>query len=292
MNHTENFNRIMNYSNTAHKMKKEQKKIIPSIIGGGETDLQISIGKCSMAGNTVFLPSENLSNYADVRKALINAGATYKSNSFVFPNDAKPYIDRLMKGESVNIKKEFQFFATPKALAEELAAFAMKDFNCNTMTILEPSAGQGAIINALFEFDYKDELIVHAYELMDINRGILEKIKDVVILGEDFLSQNQYRKGTHATVNVRDIQFDRIVANPPFSKNQDIDHIKEMFHRCKTGGRIVTIASNSWRTGSQKKQVDFRNWLDEIGAVIEDVEAGTFKESGTNIATCMIIIDK
>lgn len=292
MNHTEQFNRIMGYANASHKAKKEQKKLIPTIIGGGETELQISIGKCSISGNIVYLPKGNLANYADVRKALINAGATYKTNSFIFPNDAKPYIDRLMQGESVNIKKEFQFFATPKALAEKLAAFAMKDFDCSTMTILEPSAGQGAIINALFEFDFKDELIVHAYELMDINRGVLEKIKDVVILGNDFLSQNQYSKKEHSTIDIREIQFDRIVANPPFSKNQDIDHILEMYYRCKKGGRIVTIASNSWRTGSQKKQIEFREWLDKIGAVVEDVEAFTFKESGTNIATCMIIIDK
>jgi hypothetical protein len=253
-------------------------------------ELQKDLSKCLINGNIVTLPFERLPNYDQVRKALLNAGASYKKNSFVFQNDAQPYIDRLMGGEG--IKKEFQFFATPQKLAEELAAFAMKDFDCDTMTILEPSAGQGAIINELFKFDYKDELIVHAYELMDVNRSVLEKIKDVVILGHDFLSQEQHSKGTHATINLRDIKFDRVVANPPFSKNQDVDHIREMYHRCKIGGRIVTIASNSWRRGSQKKQVEFRSWLDGINAVVEDIEAGTFKESGTKVAACIIIIDK
>lgn len=274
MNHTENFNRIMNYSNKAHKIKKEQKKITPSIIGGGDTDLKISIGKCSIAGDTVFLPSENLSNYADVRKALMNAGAIYKRNSFIFPNDAKPYIDRLMDGGSLNIKKEFQFFATPAKLAQIMVKIA--DVN-NYQTILEPSAGQGAIIKAV-----KDvcDTNVDYCELMDINAKILQKMSGCTLISEDFLKLGRFG------------YYDRIIANPPFNKNQDIEHIKLMFKHLKTGGRIVTIASNSWRTGSQKKQVDFRNWLDEIGAVIEDIESGTFKESGTNIATCMIIIDK
>jgi len=283
MNHTEQFNKIMNYTNTAHKAKKEQKKILPELIGEREemNELQTSIAKCRFAGNTIFLPEEMLSNYADVRKAFLNAGATYSRNTFVFPNDAKPYIDRLMDGESVNIKKEFQFFPTPPALAEEMAAFAMKDFNPQTMTILEPSAGQGALVKACFEHDFKDELIVHGYELMDVNRTVLSKIKDFILLGEDFIKEAGHR-----------LQFDRIIANPPFNKNQDIDHIREMYNCLKVGGRIVTIASNSWRTGSQKKQIEFRNWLDEIGAVVDDIEAGTFKESGTNIATCLIIIDK
>jgi predicted RNA methylase len=286
MSHTEEFNRIMNRTNTAHKEKTMQKKIVPVLIGGGDNmnELQTSIAKCRIGANVVYLPNIKegiLSNYADVRKAFLNAGATYKNNTFIFPNDAKPYIDRLMGGESVNIKKEFQFFATPKELAEEMAAFTMKDFDCQTMTILEPSAGQGALVKACFEHDFKDELIVHGYELMDVNRSVLAKIKDFVLLGEDFLKEASCRQ-----------QFDRIIANPPFNKNQDIDHIRKMYEVCKTGGRIVTIASNSWRLGSQKKQVEFREWLDNIGAVVEDVEAGTFKESGTNIATCIIVIDK
>lgn len=37
---------------------------------------------------------------------------------------------------------------------------------------------------------------------------------------------------------------------------------------------------------------DIREWLNKVNAVIEDIPAGEFKESGTNIATCLIIIDK
>jgi phospholipid N-methyltransferase len=285
MSHTEEFNRIMNRTNTAHKEKTEQKKIVPVLIGGGDNmnELQASIAKCRIGANVVYLPNIKegmLSNYADVRKAFLNAGATYKNNTFIFPNDAKPYIDRLMGGESVSIKKEFQYFGTPERLADRLVELA--DIQ-QSDRVLEPSAGQGAIVNAIYRNNPNRNKQIDCCELMDVNRGILEKIEGVNIIADDFLSlQNM----------VWTIYYDKIIANPPFNKNQDIDHIRKMYQVCKHGGRIVTIAGNSWRFGSQKKQVEFREWLDSIGAVVEDVEAGTFKESGTNIATCIIVIDK
>lgn len=269
MSHTEEFNKIMSQTS------KKKVKPTPSLIGGGETELQISIGKCSLFENVVYLPIEQLSNYQDVRKALINAGGTYNKNKFIFSGDAKPYIDMLMKGDKVNIKKEYQFFATPPDLARRLVELA--NINSPDLLVLEPSAGQGAIVKALL--NKEPGLIIHAYELMEANRTVLSSIKDCVILGEDFLQGNDHK-------------FDRIVANPPFSKNQDINHVLKMYARLKKGGRIVSITSNSWRTGQQKKQVEFRNWLDSIDARIEDIDAGEFKESGTNISTTLLIIDK
>jgi len=281
MNHTEAFNAIMARNKPTKKVK--QQPVTFEMIKPVENmnTLQESLSKCTIAGNVLHLPKEQLSNYNELRTALLKAGAQYKKNTFVFPNEARPYVDKLMGGEVVNLKKEFQFFATPKKIADEMAAFAMVGFDPNTMTILEPSEGHGPIVNAFLEFDFKDEMIVHGYELMDINRNVLSKIKDFVLLGEDFLTEIKPRQ-----------TFDRIIANPPFAKNQDIDHIRLMFKHLKEGGRIVTIASVHWQFASGKKETEFKAWLDEIGAVVENLDAGDFKESGTNVKTCMIIIDK
>lgn len=277
MSHTDEFNKIMNSVNNTHKTKKMQTKVIPQAIEPRDnmTPLQESISKCRIAGNVLYLPRIDegaLSNYADVRKALLNAGASYKSNTFIFPNDAKPYIDRLMGGESVNIKKEFQFFATPAELAEKLVYWA----DCqNHHSILEPSAGQGAIIKAI---QAVCAVRVDYCELMDVNRAVLADFT-ATYLCDNFLELTA-------------VSYDRIVANPPFNKNQDIDHVKHMYKLLKSGGRIVSIMSNSWRTGSQKKQIEFRQWIEDISAEVQDVEAGAFSESGTKIATCIVIIDK
>ncbi len=280
MSHTEEFNRIM-------QANKPQKKVktMPDRIEAREnmTPLQESLSKCYLRGDTLILPRPDecvLENYQEVRTALINAGGDYNRNTFVFPNDAKPYIDRLMGGESVNIKKEFQFFATPPHLASIIIDFA--DLNNAYLKVLEPSAGQAALIEAIpdgalnYPVDY--------CEIMDVNRSVIEKKIDnglrAICVGNDFLGVGgSYR-------------WDRIIANPPFNKNQDIYHIRKMYEVCKTGGRIVTIASNSWRTGSQKKQIAFREWLNEVGAEVQDIDKGEFKESGTMVSACIIIINK
>jgi len=243
-----------------------------------------SLRKMTVNGCVVSLPpisDGSLSNYADVRKALLNAGAKYKKNTFVFPSDAQPYIDRLCGGEKVNIKKEFQFFATPAHLADKLVEAANIRVGD---TILEPSAGQGAILEAIFRAPVSFSYPVDYCELMNTNRSVLEAKIDSGIraqyVGEDFLLLDGNYK------------WDRIIANPPFSKNQDIDHVRHMWDCLAPGGRIVTIASKHWQFASGKKEKEFKRWLDAIGAEVTDIEAGMFNESGTKVATCMIIINK
>jgi hypothetical protein len=70
------------------------------------------------------------------------------------------------------------------------------------------------------------------------------------------------------------------------------DHLKEMYECLARGGRLVCITSESWVNGSQKKQVEFKNWLDEIEAEVIDIEKGAFKESGTAVGGKIVIINK
>ena len=243
------------------------------------TPLQESLSKCKVEGNILSLPSISdgmLPNYAEVKKALINAGAKYKSNTFVFPNDAQPYIDRLMGGEKVNIKKEFQFYPTPDSVCDKLVSLAgIKEDDL----VLEPSAGQGAIIKAIKRvFPKKD---VQWCELMDINQNVLFKLQDKqTFICPDFLDTNLKN------------YFNKVIANPPFQNNQDILHIQKMYDVLKKGGRLVSISSSHWRLSNNKKETEFRKWLEKVGAEIKSLPAGAFKESGTNIETLIIVINK
>jgi hypothetical protein len=234
---------------------------------------------CTVDGTTVKLPNVQLDRnlYQEVAKALKLIGGKWKGGKvfgFVFDTDPTDLLYKIANGEKRNLKKEFQFFATPEKLADELVYLSdLKQHD----TILEPSAGQGAIIKAINKVC---NVVPDCFELMDINTIILNK-SDLRfnLIGDDFFKHNGKT-------------YSKIIANPPFTKNQDIDHLKEMYECLSRFGRLVCITSESWVNGSQKKQVDFKNWLDEIEAEVIDIKKGSFKESVTMIGAKIIIINK
>lgn len=241
-----------------------------------ETVLQ----NCTVEGNVIKLPAGQLEIklYMDVAKKLELIGGKWKGGKvagFVFEEDPTELLADIANGDTRNLKKEYQFFATPYDIAIELV---------NTLPItagdkiLEPSAGDGALIKALREVH--GNITVDCFEIMELNRKKLAKVAGANLIGVDFLQTDIKEK------------YDYVIANPPFTKNQDIDHIYKMFEVLKPGGQIATIASPSWTFGSQKKQVQFRDWLDELGATKRDINAGAFKDSGTSIRCVMLLIDK
>lgn len=214
--------------------------------------------------------------YMDVKKEIEKIGGKWKGgkvSAFVFVKNPKEKIKKILSGQKINLKQDFQFFETPKNIVNQIITLA--DIQPEN-SILEPSAGQGAIIE---ELNKVSEQQVRFYEPMDDNLCIiLEKNLDSFYLGPDFLKNKE--------------KFDRIIANPPFKNNQDIDHLKKMYNSLNKNGIVVCITSISWEIGNQKKQIDFKNWLVQVNAEIINVEEGTFKSSGTSVATKIIKIIK
>lgn len=245
-----------------------------------ETQVKEILQNCRVEGTTVKLPEGQLDRkvYQQVAKALEGIGGKWKGGKimgFVFPADPTANLDRIAGGEKVNLKKDFQFFATPDKIADRVVELA--DIKLSHL-VLEPSAGNGSIVKAILR--QQPNIPVNCYELFDVNRMALEEIENVVILGEDFLSAPD------------NLKFDRIVANPPFSKNQDIDHLYKMYSLLNNNGRVVCITSTHWKHSSNSKETEFRAWLQNKHAVIHEIPAGSFKESGTSVPTVIIVIDK
>lgn len=243
-------------------------------------NVQTILQRCTIEGTTVKLPPGQLDRkiYQEVAKQLNLIGGAWKGHKimgFVFPNDPTELLNQIASGTKRNLQKEFQFFPTPDHLADRLVKLAKIRERDD---ILEPSAGQGAIVNAIQRNTWRHRT-VYGFELMDINRTFLDEIPGFILLGNDFLKECK-------------LPFDKIIANPPFTKNQDIDHIIKMYKFLKKGGTLVSIASKHWQYANNKKENQFRDWLDEIGAEIIEIPAGEFKESGTTIATCIIVINK
>jgi len=229
-------------------------------------------------GNVIVLPLVQLDRklYEGVAKKLTGIGGKWnkKAGGFLFPQDPTPELARVLGGKNVNLKKEFQFFETPAVIADQMVALAeVEPFH----SILEPSAGQGAIVKAVNRVMPLME--IDCFELMEANRRILDTISTVRLLGDDFMS---------APITC---SYDRIIANPPFTKNQDIDHIERMLSCLAPGGRLVTIASISWVTGTQRKQQEFSAMVDAKASVRRLLPRGAFKESGTDVPAMLLVFD-
>lgn len=233
---------------------------------------------CTFENNILRLPDVQLNpkSYAEVKKWIMEAGGKWnggKVQGFTFDFDATRVAGILMSGKRCNLKQDFQFFSTPPALADWLVS--LSDVNPD-YAVLEPSAGTGAIITAIHKAC--PDVTVDAFELMPENRQTLEKMSGVSLVGEDF------------TQGVPRL-YDRIFANPPFSRNQDIRHVRMMYDALNPdGGEMCVITSQHWISAPEKECVQFREWLQEVKAETHEIPNGVFDESGTNVATMAIVV--
>jgi protein-L-isoaspartate O-methyltransferase len=162
-----------------------------------------------------------------------------------------------------------QLFPTPPALAERMVEEA--DI-LSGHSVLEPSAGTGAILAALP--NVRPFGSVTAVEINATLAASLEQVADETICG-DFLEQN----GNLGT-------FDRIVMNPPFQNGTDIKHIQHAMKMLRPGGRLVAICANGPR-----QQATLKPLAENSGGWYEDLPAGTFASQGTNVNTALLLIE-
>lgn len=235
---------------------------------------------CTLEDNVLKLPQVqfNKKSYAEAKKWIEEAGGSWqggKVQGFTFPFNAERVFSILREGKRCNLQQDFQFFATPPEVADWLVMLAGGVHEDEK--VLEPSAGTGSIIDAIHRSC--PDVIVDCYELMPENKEILAKKDNIRILGDDF---------TKCDI----AQYDKIIANPPFSKNQDIRHVRRMYECLNPGGVLAAITGPHWEFGSESECKDFRQWLEDNGGKKFEIEEGTFKESGTGTKTIAIVINK
>jgi phospholipid N-methyltransferase len=234
--------------------------------------------RSTIAADRIVLPPEQLdrNDYVAVNKVIEILGGKWnrKEKAHVFSNDPRPKLsEALGTGDVVDPKKEFQFFETPVHLAEKMA---LKVRIKAGHTVLEPSAGKGRIADILLKYA-KDVWVCEIQQ--DLQPDLKARFQ---WLGGDFLQFNS---------DITTKRFDRIVMNPPFSGGQDIQHIQNAYSLLAPGGKLVALSSPGWTFNNAKKFKEFRAWVEENG-YYEDVPEGTFKESGTDIRTLLLEIEK
>jgi predicted RNA methylase len=87
-----------------------------------------------------------------------------------------------------------------------------------------------------------------------------------------------------------DPRFKFVVMNPPFGRQADIDHVRHAHGFLKAKGKLVAVMSAGVKFRENRKTVEFRDFVTTHGGSIEPLPAGSFKGSGTNVNTCMVVI--
>ena len=247
---------------------------------GKKWNVEEILKHCTLENNILKLPQVqfNKKSYAEAKKWIEEAGGSWqggKIQGFTFPFNPERVFSMLKEGKRCNLQQDYQFFETPADVADWLVMLAGGIYEDDT--VLEPSAGRGALIKAIHRAC--PSVTVECYELMPENREFLHTPTNAIGLDEDF---------TKDSVG----SYTKIIANPPFTGNQDIEHVRLMYDRLEEGGTLAAITSQHWKFASEKKCIDFRNWLKEVHGEVFEISAGEFKESGTSISTMAVVIKK
>ncbi len=221
--------------------------------------------------------------YVKVNKAIELLGGKWSrsAKAHIFPvtfNLREALSQACETGIVVDDKKEYQFFPTPPDLARDMVRAAELD---SSFTILEPSAGSGAILEAISEI----VRVGHRVTTVELHPGRHEELK------WDYPSANHIQGDFLAWAKTCGQKFDRIVANPPFSGGQDVDHVTAMFELLQPGGRLVSITAPGFTFRDDKRHTAFRELISKHGHH-SPVPEGTFSQSGTEIRTEMVILNK
>lgn len=235
------------------------------------------LSRATIDGTSLVLPGEQLDRptYEAVNKALMALGGKWnrKARAHVF---AEPIADRLaemLDAGHVTVDK-MGYFPTPAPLVARLLELA--DIQPHHL-VLEPSAGQGAIADALAEL-----VQPHRLRLVEIQPQNCRALrgKGYQPIEGDFL--------------VADLptDFDRVVMNPPFERKQDMDHVTRALELLKPGGRLVSVMARGGLRHADRKAAAFAELLEAHGAHVEANPDGSFKESGTGVHSITVVIDK
>lgn len=165
------------------------------------------------------------------------------------------------------------FFPTPEPLVKKILN-NIKVYDDDT--ILEPSAGIGNIASVL-----KKQFPNNDLQLIEFNTDLYNylKTKGYNVLNQSFLDYK--------------VKHDVIVMNPPFEKDQDIDHVMHAFNLLRPDGRLIAIMAANKSRSSRKKRQEFEKFLNANGWY-EENPAGSFNSSfmPTGVNTITVYLEK
>ena len=184
------------------------------------------------------------------------------------------------RGKSKAMAKNFGFFPTPEPVAKcaiDKASIYRRQGE-EPMTLLEPSAGTGALARLAVKAGATVDCIEIQPEMSERLRA--QGVYRTVTTG-DFLEQSPGHNR----------RYDRIVMNPPFDNGLDIEHVRHAMSFLKSNGRLVAIMAAGCEFQETHNAKAFRKDIERLKGQWVDIPAGSFREVGTNVNTVMIVVN-
>jgi len=179
------------------------------------------------------------------------------------------------------------FFPTPLAIIGQIIQLA--DISAYHH-VLEPSAGVGDIADAIRKTGAEPIVCELCYSLCEILSA-----KGYQVVSGDFLERFSVLDPVQGVGEVEPEmkQWERIVMNPPFENQADIDHVRHAHKLLRANGRLVSVMSTGPFFRDNRKAVEFREWFESVNGEKIDLPDNGFEKGfrSTGVKTCLVVID-
>lgn len=197
----------------------------------------------------------------------------------VIPEERKHEDDGGLNDPKREMAKNFGFFPTPDALADRTIDIASLYSRDGILKVLEPSAGTGQLAR-------RAVMAGAAVDCIECQPQLANDLKAAGIYGRvtcsDFLALNPRTTGL----------YDRIIMNPPFDRERDIDHVMHALKFLNDGGLLVAIMSAHTEFADTRKATSFREHIAKLNGVFSDNPRNSFSSVGTNVNTITLKVWK
>ena len=217
---------------------------------------------------------KRLESFRTIFNILYPAFKAWQDNIYAGKAGENKEIQLKRKMLEIQRHEYIDYFPTPPDIADRMVQQAILKPG---VAILEPSAGTGAIADAIRRAGFEPDVIEVVPDFQDVL-----KLKGYNLVGSDFMDfQGKY---------------DRILMNPPFGKYPevlDVQHVQKAFNdNLNINGILVAIMSEGPFFRDNARDIRFREWFDEMGGASYKLDPDTFKESGTGAQTRIVRIKK
>jgi hypothetical protein len=212
-----------------------------------------------------------------------------KERAHVYNQDPRPGLETLT-GTAVipppcaTRDKEMSYWATPPALAKELVHGLHLT---PAMRVLEPSAGDGALVRAIRE----------EYLLVPITAVEPDYVRRIVLRGSTAIGLHVRNCTFEDYAALPDTDgFDAVVMNPPFTlpghRYAWAEHLALAWDLLAPGGQLRAIVPASLGFGRQRLIAAARNLITEAGGTWRKTGPGAFQSSGTGVHTLIVEVTR